>query len=608
MRGARRPRGARASPPPRLLALLLAVAYVAIVVGDASADVSARAASLSATWVVGHHQHQPERRPIIEQQPAEGGPIGRFLRLVEQSATRPTQWHVHGGDGSPTTWWLAKKKKGKKAPPPPPPPPTPSKPPPPPRPEHPPLLPLDWSDYAIFLLAAATLFMAAGGGIGGGTLFVPLLTVVGGFAPTNAVALSNVTVLGGAVANFALNVRRPYVRALRALPRAALAGLKRPPALVDMDLILMMEPATLVGALAGGYVHRLLPSWLLLTLLTALLTFLTWQLAHKGAATYAAESRDKASERAAVAAAAAAAADGGGDSSAPLLGGRGDAEEGVGGTTREQEDPLARLLRLPAPVPVLKLAAVALLTLWMLATDTAKVRLPCGSLPYVLASLSIVPLAAVFTLVQRSLVLRRAAAAAEAAAEAADDDEAHRVDGGSISNGSSDNARQLSPAAVEAALGSHVRWTPSNSLLFPLLSTAAGVCASMFGIGGGVVKGPLMLSLGVCPEVAAATSSTMILFTSAGASLFFYNAGFLQRDYATALLAVAFCVTAGGQVASQWLVHALGRRSVIVFLMAAMMVVAAVVAGVQSAFAVRAAVRDHDLWEWGSICSLGGED
>jgi hypothetical protein len=37
--------------------------------------------------------------------------------------------------------------------------------------------------------------------------------------------------------------------------------------------------------------------------------------------------------------------------------------------------------------------------------------------------------------------------------------------------------------------------------------------------GGGIVKGPLMLELGVCPEVSAATSATMIMFTAGSVSV-----------------------------------------------------------------------------------------
>jgi uncharacterized membrane protein YfcA len=49
-------------------------------------------------------------------------------------------------------------------------------------------------------------------------------------------------VLGGAVANFALNARRRH------------PGVDRP--LVDWDLILVMEPPTIGGALIGSFINK----------------------------------------------------------------------------------------------------------------------------------------------------------------------------------------------------------------------------------------------------------------------------------------------------------------------------------------------------------------
>jgi len=78
---------------------------------------------------------------------------------------------------------------------------------------HKPLLPLDAMDAALFGMVVITLLIAAGGGIGGGALFVPLYILLGGFATSRAVALSNLTVLGGAIANFLINVfrRHPHI-------------------------------------------------------------------------------------------------------------------------------------------------------------------------------------------------------------------------------------------------------------------------------------------------------------------------------------------------------------------------------------------------------------
>jgi uncharacterized membrane protein YfcA len=56
------------------------------------------------------------------------------------------------------------------------------------------------------------------------------------------VALSNVTILSGACSSFLFNVGR------------CRAHSKRP--LIDWDLILIMEPTTIMGALLGSYLNK----------------------------------------------------------------------------------------------------------------------------------------------------------------------------------------------------------------------------------------------------------------------------------------------------------------------------------------------------------------
>jgi uncharacterized membrane protein YfcA len=63
-----------------------------------------------------------------------------------------------------------------------------------------------------------------------------------------------------------------------------------------------------------------------------------------------------------------------------------------------------------------------------------------------------------------------------------------------------------------------VQWTQRNALLYPFLCMWAGVFAGTFGVGGGVVKGPLMLEMSMHPLVVSATSAVMIFFTSLSAS------------------------------------------------------------------------------------------
>mmetsp|Transcript_26287 Transcript_26287/g.56435 ORF Transcript_26287/g.56435 Transcript_26287/m.56435 type:complete len:120 (+) Transcript_26287:416-775(+) len=101
--------------------------------------------------------------------------------------------------------------------------------------------------------------IAAGGGIGGGGVLVPIYILVMKFSPKNAIPLSNITVFGGAIANTLLNIRKRHPLADRPL--------------VDWDLILVMEPLTIAGALIGAFLNKLLPEAILVGSLVALLSY-----------------------------------------------------------------------------------------------------------------------------------------------------------------------------------------------------------------------------------------------------------------------------------------------------------------------------------------------
>jgi hypothetical protein len=87
------------------------------------------------------------------------------------------------------------------------------------------------------------------------------------------------------------------------------------------------------------------------------------------------------------------------------------------------------------------------------------------------------------------------------------------------------------------------------------------------------------------------------------AAVVYINFGGVVVDYALALLAVGFVITLLGQLFTIRLVKALGRRSVIIFMMGSLMVLATVAAGYQSVVAVGAALQDpRGMWLWGSVC------
>jgi uncharacterized membrane protein YfcA len=66
--------------------------------------------------------------------------------------------------------------------------------------------------------------------------------LLAGFSALEAVALSNMTILGGSLANFGVNIRKKHPR--------------HDGPLIDWNFIVMMEPMTVMGVLAGGYANK----------------------------------------------------------------------------------------------------------------------------------------------------------------------------------------------------------------------------------------------------------------------------------------------------------------------------------------------------------------
>lgn len=131
-----------------------------------------------------------------------------------------------------------------------------------------------------------------------------------------------------------------------------------------------------------------------------------------------------------------------------------------------------------------------------------------------------------------------------------------------------------------------VEWNPKNTVIYPLLCFFAGFFAGMFGVGGGIVKGPLMLQMGVHPLVASATTAVMIMFTSVAATTMFVAFGTLTWDYAVFLFVVGLVTTSVGQFGVSYLVNKYKRFSLISFSIGAVVAISTVLMAVQSIFSL----------------------
>jgi len=113
-----------------------------------------------------------------------------------------------------------------------------------------------------------------------------------------------------------------------------------------------------------------------------------------------------------------------------------------------------------------------------------------------------------------------------------------------------------------------VRFTPFNTVVMATASFAAGLLAGLLGIGGGMVFGPLMLEFKMLPEVAAATSSFMILFTSVAAIIQFAILDRLIPDYSIWFALLGFVSSLLGQFVLTRVVKKYRKTSLIVLCVA----------------------------------------
>jgi uncharacterized membrane protein YfcA len=118
-----------------------------------------------------------------------------------------------------------------------------------------------------------------------------------------------------------------------------------------------------------------------------------------------------------------------------------------------------------------------------------------------------------------------------------------------------------------------LHFTRGSVLRYALLMLGAGLLAGFLGIGGGMVIGPLLLALGLRAEVATATTAHMTLYTSSSAMVQYLILGRVPPVFGAVLFGTAMVASAVGYAGVARAVRAVGRPSLLVFVL--LLVVAA---------------------------------
>jgi uncharacterized membrane protein YfcA len=433
---------------------------------------------------------------------------------------------------------------------------------------HKDLFPLSNRDILGTVLCIVGLMIAASGGIGGGGILVPLLILVFGFSPKLAIPLSNFTILGSSLTNFVMNLQKRH------------PDVDRP--LVDWDLIMIMEPLTVAGAVCGTFLAKTLPDWILTLMLVILLAFTSHRTLTKGIGQYKKETKEKEEKKRSILTKTVE-DDERDDESESLLGSqeskttvmsvtsRGEGE-GQGGVSLEidteqgeamkqmntNSKELADLIESERHTPMDKALILIVMFVVIIILNLIKgggaafpspIGIICGSQTYWLVTYSIFGWVFAIALWMRSELIKK--------------------------------WKMKKRLRYKYAPGD-VEWNERNTLVYPFFCIFAGFCAGMFGIGGGVVKGPLMLEMNVHPMVASATVAVMIMMTAIAATTSFIAFGSLTYDYGWFLFVWGLLATAVGQLGVGYLVEKYKRVSLISLSIGAVVAISTLLMGLQS--------------------------
>jgi uncharacterized membrane protein YfcA len=387
-------------------------------------------------------------------------------------------------------------------------------------------------------------------GVGGGGVLVPIFNIILGLSIKASTGLSQAVIAssGIGVAAFSLTNPHPHYH-------------WKP--LVDFNLILILTPALLLGISLGVLVNAVAPSWLITAAICIVLTYMAQRMLR-----LAINMRNKERESEALEALRWSAENAENSSDCAL-----DSALDSGGA------PLARALSnlrqwARPKLPWTQIAQVLVLWIIFAALQLGRSRHGRCTVPYAsLYAIQIaVALAATLYFVQKAV---QSAEEGEDGELQADDTEASNTVP-LLSSPSAEQQQNEQDQEEGVQSGNSHGYVSSSSLSKKRLTSAAGVAvgagavAGLIGMGGGFLLNPLLLEIGIQPQVAAATSALMVLFSSSSATVAFAVEGRLDVPLAAVFGSVCLVFGFLGVTTLSKVVKKRGASSV-VFLLALVM-------------------------------------
>ncbi|XP_073000519.1 sulfite exporter TauE/SafE family protein 3-like [Typha latifolia] len=377
------------------------------------------------------------------------------------------------------------------------------------------------------------------GGVGGGGIFVPMLTLIIGFDPKSSTAISKCMIMGaaGSTVYYNLKLRHPTLD----MP------------IIDYDLAVLFQPMLMLGISIGVAFNVLFADWMVTVLLIILFLGTSSKAFMKGVDTWKKETlaKKEATRR----------SESTGNEAIEykaLPNGPGNAAQ-KGSKTPEGEVTIFENVSWKQ-LGLLMLVWVAFLVLQIMKNYTSN----CSKWYWTLNLLQI-PVAVGVTLYEAV----------------------------SLYTGK----RVIASKGDEGT-----NWRVLQLFLYCSLGVVAGVVGGLLGLGGGFILGPLFLEIGVPPQVSSATATFAMTFSASMSVVEYYLLKRFPVPYALYFVLVATLAAFIGQHAVRKLINLLGRASLIIFILAFTIFVSAISLGGVGISNMIHKINHHEYMGFENLC------
>jgi uncharacterized membrane protein YfcA len=400
----------------------------------------------------------------------------------------------------------------------------------------------------------------SGAGIGGGTLFVPIMMLVIGFPAEYSITSSNPLILGGSLAVTVANFRSRHHLYNRPL--------------INYNVASIIEPVSWLGSIIGVIINRVISDWLLYVFQFILLVYTAYNTYSKGIAEW--RKRKKAKEKELE-----------------------DLKQGLTETTGS-EAPIAGSADTPNAEPSPDVQA----PVQTAAEENQIEEALSGEEPKRAFSPAVLVVLAVIWVLFNVIPFFRGGATTSSLVGVSFCSATYWA----LTFGPYPIALAISAVMIKIAKNYPVVGPKAdlNTKMIAYMIGAgffAGICSGFLGIGGGVIKGPILLALGIEAEEMAATSSFMILLTSSINSIQFIARGSMPIAEFGIYSAIGFVAFLIGANLIKVYIHRTNNRSIVLFVLGTAISISACLIFYLGTDNIVSAVKNHQNMGFRPYCT-----